>query len=30
MSAKVSARINLPKMINLTATIKTRVVVELR
>jgi len=30
MSAKVSSKVNLPKMINLTATIKTKVVVELR
>jgi hypothetical protein len=30
MSAKISSRINIPKTINLTATIKTKVVAELR
>ena len=30
MSAKISSRIRIPKIIYFTATIKTRVVVELR
>ena len=30
MSAKISSRVNIPKIINLTATIKTKVVTELR
>jgi len=30
MSAKISSRVNLPKMIYFTATVKTKVVVELR